>query len=139
MNNNNDLFEAMKQSMEYYYRTRDKFLIIENNYGASGLTLKISIVNGKEYVIIGNDMCAIECIKIISKLYQDYERIICDISMGLKKCINRDLNDQGLYLNLEYLEDEYIKHLLRENRRLSVIGAYVESRQLTYNEKLIEL
>jgi hypothetical protein len=125
--------------MDYHYRTRDKFIIIEDNYGASGLALKMSIVNRKEYIIIGNDLCAVECIKIISKLYQEYERIICDIGMGLKNCINRDLNDQGLYLNLEYLEDEYIRHLLRENRRLNVIGAYVESRELTYNDKLVKL
>lgn len=134
-----DFLEIGKQAIDYYYRTRDKFIIIENNYSNSGYTLKMSVVNGEEYAIIGNDLYAIDCIKIISKLYQEYERIICDVSNGLICCMNYELNKQGLYLDLEYLEDKYIKHLLRENSRLSVIGAYVESRELIYNKDLLNL
>ena len=134
-----DVDKIMKQSMEYYKRTRDKFILIEYDYSKRGLDLKMSVVNGKEYVIIGNDLNAMECVRLISRLWEEYERIILDVNIGLINCINEDLNRNGLYLNLEQLKDEYILSLLRQDSRLSVIGAYVESRELTYNEKMLKL
>lgn len=133
----NDFFELMKESMEYYYRTRDKFILIEYNYSSSGLGLKMSVVSGKEYIIIGNDMCVVECIKYLNKLYKEYDRVIMDVSIGLINCMNKDLNRQGLYLNLEQLRNEDIINFMK-NYRLSAIGAYAELRQLKHNEKLID-
>lgn len=111
----------------------EKFIIIELEF-SSNVSLKVSIINNREYTTLPNYKYFKEACELLIKLNKEYRNLILDVGPH-ELYIKQFINEHKLNFIISNPTKEQVRDM--SETKLSLIGFYIHGRYLVKNDSLI--
>ena len=133
-----DINEVRREYKCVFTKTKNKFIILEEGVWSGKQSIKMSVVNNNEFGVIAYDLYCSQICDILIKLQGEYSKIfVRGITPDYVICNIMTPYFIDKVYSIHRMDD-YIREYLRINRRLDLLGAYIELCKLEYNERLLD-